>query len=654
MEASKLQTRLKVALLSLPPRTQAVLDFFFSSSGRSSFAPSGEDIADVAIFDFDTLESRQHWEAFRARSGRPGIALSTQPQQLEGALWVQKPVTPAALLAAAADLRAGRTGGAAADPAPTAASAPAPQWQEVTPSPVAAPEPMPEPVPEPVAVPAPAPAPVPEVAAAPVPPAVPAPPVAPVRPASPEPAARPGGLGGLLRRIFGGRSPAPAPAPVVPAPTPAPAVRPAAVPAAAPVAVAPAPAPVPEVAAAPVPPAVPAPPVAPVRPASPEPAARPGGLGGLLRRIFGGRSPAPAPAPVVPAPTPAPAVRPAAVPAAAPVAVAPAASVPEAPAVPVAAPSAEPVLESVAPAAPAPAPAAAPSQPARRPAAAAPVAKAPAAKAPAPAAPVPAPAPVARKEPEKPAVGAPAFDASGQRRVRAEEQADEARYCGERGDLDAATLGSDASLRYDPAQHLVGVLKDAFQVSGKWQVPAHLESPAGRITVDGTTNLIYCEFSAEQFAALARAPIDKRPKTRAFSRQEFADLQETLTRTALVRRLDQVLWQTALETSAGRLPAGVDPAATVYLKSWPNLTRLHRTPHALRIAALWATRGASLLETAQTLKIAQRHVFAFYNAALALDLITEDGGQIRRLQRGGGKSKGNRGLLTRLFGWLNK
>lgn len=570
MEASKLQTRLKVALLSLPPRTQAVLDFFFSSSGRSSFAPSGEDIADVAIFDFDTLESRQHWEAFRARSGRPGIALSTQPQQLEGALWVQKPVTPAALLAAAADLRAGRTGGAAADPAPTAASAPAPQWQEVTPAPVAAPEPMPEPVPEPVAVPAPAPAPVPEVAAAPVPPAVPAPPVAAVRPASPEPAARPGGLGGLLRRIFGGRSPAPAPAPVVPAPTPAPAVRPAAVPAAAPVAVA------------------------------------------------------------------------------------PAASVPEAPAVPVAAPAAEPVLESVAPAAPAPAPAAVPSQPARRPAAAAPVAKAPAAKAPAPAAPAPAPAPVARKEPEKPAVGAPAFDASGQRRVRAEEQADEARYCGERGDLDAATLGSDASLRYDPAQHLVGVLKDAFQVSGKWQVPAHLESPAGRITVDGTTNLIYCEFSAEQFAALARAPIDKRPKTRAFSRQEFADLQETLTRTALVRRLDQVLWQTALETSAGRLPAGVDPAATVYLKSWPNLTRLHRTPHALRIAALWATRGASLLETAQTLKIAQRHVFAFYNAALALDLITEDGGQIRRLQRGGGKSKGNRGLLTRLFGWLNK
>ncbi|MFZ1301596.1 MAG: hypothetical protein WAQ27_03395, partial [Candidatus Microsaccharimonas sp.] len=108
MEATKLQIRLKVVLLSLPPRTQAVLDFFFSSTGRSSFAPSNEDTADVAIFDFDTLESRQHWEAWHGRRGGPGIALSTQSQDVPSAIWVQKPVTPAALLAAAAELRTRR------------------------------------------------------------------------------------------------------------------------------------------------------------------------------------------------------------------------------------------------------------------------------------------------------------------------------------------------------------------------------------------------------------------------------------------------------------------------------------------------------------------------------------------------------------------
>jgi hypothetical protein len=258
-------------------------------------------------------------------------------------------------------------------------------------------------------------------------------------------------------------------------------------------------------------------------------------------------------------------------------------------------------------------------------------------------APLPAPSP----EP----LAALVFDAHGHRRSRPEELLDEARYCGTRADVADVSQLADTSLRYDPAQHLVGVLKDAYLVSCKWQVPTHLDGPVGRITVDGTTNLIYCEFSAEQLASLVGKPLDKRPKTRAFSRQEFADLQGTLEQKALVQRLDHVLWQTALETSAGRLPVGVDPATTVYLKHWPNLTRLHRTPHALRIAALWTTKGAGLLETAQTLKIAQRHVFAFYNAALALDLITEDGAQVRRAQR---KTKNNRGLLTRLFGWLNK
>lgn len=546
MEATKLQIRLKVVLLSLPPRTQAVLDFFFSSTGRSSFAPSNEDTADVAIFDFDTLESRQHWEAWHGRRGGPGIALSTQSQDVPSAIWVQKPVTPAALLAAAAELRTRRwTDGEVAAPVvvPSAPSTPAAvpaappivaepsTWTEVQ-APIAAPAPavLPAPAPMPVAPP--------PVAARPAP--------APVRPVEPPPASG-GGFGGLIRRFFG--KPA-ARAPIAPAPVP--------VPAPPPVMAAPAPVPAPVPAPTPVPAPVPAAPV-----------------------------PAPAPTPVPPAPAPTVAVK---KPAAAPVVAAP-------------------------PPAPKPAP-------------------------------VPAPAPAAPAAP-----AAPVYDAHGHRRCKPEELVDEARYCGTQADVAEASMLAEASLRYDPGLHLVGVLKDAYLVSCKWQVPTHLDSPAGRITVDGTTNLIYCEFTAEQFAGMVDKPLDKRPKTRAFSRQEFADLQGTLSQRALVQRLDHVLWQTALETSAGRLPVGVDPVAPVYLKQWPNLTRLHRTPHALRIAALWTTKGAGLLETAQTLKIAQRHVFAFYNAALALDLITEDGAQVRRAQR---KTKNNRGLLTRLFGWLNK
>jgi hypothetical protein len=93
----------------------------------------------------------------------------------------------------------------------------------------------------------------------------------------------------------------------------------------------------------------------------------------------------------------------------------------------------------------------------------------------------------------------------------------------------------------------------------------------------------------------------------------------------------------------------MDLKRPVYLKHWPNLTRVQRTPNAMRVAALWATRGAGLVETAELLKIPQRHVFAFYSAALAADLVTEDGSSVKRAQRRGAR---NRGLLTRLLGWL--
>ncbi|MEX8509960.1 MAG: hypothetical protein AB3X37_04240, partial [Leptothrix ochracea] len=65
-------------------------------------------MADAAVFDVDTQESMQRWNDFHARTAKPGIALSVTPHQIDGTVWVQKPVTPAALLAAAAALNAGK------------------------------------------------------------------------------------------------------------------------------------------------------------------------------------------------------------------------------------------------------------------------------------------------------------------------------------------------------------------------------------------------------------------------------------------------------------------------------------------------------------------------------------------------------------------
>lgn len=219
-----------------------------------------------------------------------------------------------------------------------------------------------------------------------------------------------------------------------------------------------------------------------------------------------------------------------------------------------------------------------------------------------------------------------------------------------------AALTDDPGLRYDPSAYLVTALREAYLVSRKWQVPTRLDTDAGVITVDSVHNRIYLEFSEARLYQLCAAPTDKRPKTRTLGLQEAAAIRATLEQESrsndlYLCRADATLWRAGLETARGRLPQGVNPGKTVYLKSWPNMTRLLWTPHALRVTALWATRGASLNETSSQLGVPLRYVLAVYNAALALDLVTEDGGHLRRAQR---KTHRNRGFLTRLFTWLHK
>ena len=96
---------------------------------------------------------------------------------------------------------------------------------------------------------------------------------------------------------------------------------------------------------------------------------------------------------------------------------------------------------------------------------------------------------------------------------------------------------------------------------------------------------------------------------------------------AVTVNADTLLWNVALWTSKGRLPQGVDLYARVHLRHWPNFTRLTRTPHAMRIAALWAERGVSLAETPGLLGIPQRYVFAVYSAAHALGLLRLEAAQ---------------------------
>ncbi len=87
--------------------------------------------------------------------------------------------------------------------------------------------------------------------------------------------------------------------------------------------------------------------------------------------------------------------------------------------------------------------------------------------------------------------------------------------------------------------------------------------------------------------------------------------------------LPALFWKVALWASRGRLPEGTSLSQPIYLRHWPNFTRLDMTPYSIAIAALWAEQPHSLIDTASHLQIPQRYVFAFYSAAKSLQLAGE-------------------------------
>ncbi len=85
--------------------------------------------------------------------------------------------------------------------------------------------------------------------------------------------------------------------------------------------------------------------------------------------------------------------------------------------------------------------------------------------------------------------------------------------------------------------------------------------------------------------------------------------------------VDAFLWKIAVWTSKGRYPENINIDRPVYLKHWPNFTRLIITPHALQISALLIHSPKTLVEIIETLKVRPEFVFVFISAAQALDLI---------------------------------
>ena len=191
-------------------------------------------------------------------------------------------------------------------------------------------------------------------------------------------------------------------------------------------------------------------------------------------------------------------------------------------------------------------------------------------------------------------------------------------FVGTAPDIAPADPMLSEKIYYNPDHYLQGHLQQALNLAVKYN---------RNVTIDGPWPTLELLIEEHQMRVGAeerrlRSHCTLPDATLALSLHQFSG-QSAMDENALSYSLPTMFWKVALWASRGRLPEGTSLTQPIYLRRWPNFTRLVVTPYALAIAALWAEQPRSLLDTARHLKIPQRYVFAFYSAAKSLQLVGE-------------------------------
>jgi len=175
-----------------------------------------------------------------------------------------------------------------------------------------------------------------------------------------------------------------------------------------------------------------------------------------------------------------------------------------------------------------------------------------------------------------------------------------------------------AKFQYQPEQTLQGYFQQAYFTALQKQQNVLLKGVWRPITILHESKQLRVEKNFRHLYALSGMLFDK-SNVSITVLDNNVDCEPGLHETVLPA--EPFLWKLAMRTSRGRVPANTNFTAPIKLIRWPNFTRTIITPHALRIAALWARQPTSLMDTASYLAVPLQHVFMFYTAAVSLNFV---------------------------------
>ncbi|MGZ8137129.1 MAG: hypothetical protein ACXW1W_10130 [Methylococcaceae bacterium] len=210
-----------------------------------------------------------------------------------------------------------------------------------------------------------------------------------------------------------------------------------------------------------------------------------------------------------------------------------------------------------------------------------------------------------------------------------------------------------AKASYNPKDYFQGYVESALKVSqAKGQI-RQLNSGWNPLIIFPHSSEVWLDVDENQLRAFSGLAINNT----LGAKMSITPLsQESSSQVRALERfhsMEAFLWKVACWASKGRYPVNIDIREPVYLKQWPNFTRLLVTPHALRIAALLIQGPRTLGSVAEVLNIKPQYVFIFISAACSLGIA----GQVKRevdvlVQSPKVKPNKNQGLLSRILSTL--
>lgn len=182
---------------------------------------------------------------------------------------------------------------------------------------------------------------------------------------------------------------------------------------------------------------------------------------------------------------------------------------------------------------------------------------------------------------------------------------------------------------FDPANYLLGILLDARIEAMRQRAVALITFYGDRVILaDAKSGVVRTNLTSSQARGFALSAFDAgaqastatigmdRPQVRFIS---YADAGRYADNTYVIAE-ESFMWMLGSVTSRGRLPAGLKADERVYLRRWPNLTRIHHSATEMRIVAYWMRQATSLAEIIAALDVSAREVYGVYAAAWAAGL----------------------------------